>query len=103
MTREARIMSGIILITVRICSSALADESPESSCWSPSCLKQCANYPATHNIDSDTNTRTGGRADPLVSVFTCLDKNLTGLSRSQFGTASITLCGAIVGTIFVSL
>jgi hypothetical protein len=30
-------------------------------------------------------------------------KDLTGLSRRQFGTASITLCGAIVGTIFVNL
>src|SRR5579863_9077223 len=28
-------------------SSALADESLESSCSSPSCLEQCANYPAT--------------------------------------------------------
>ena len=52
---------------------------------------------------SDASTRTGGRADGLVSVSRVAKKDLTGLSRSQFGTASTKLCGAIVGTIFVNL
>jgi hypothetical protein len=38
-----------------------------------------------------------------LSITRVWTKDLTGLSRSQFGIASITLCGAIVGIIFVSL